>query len=87
MRLVSCQTEHDEVCVSTVETVVCVGVMVWSASLPTNVIHHLERGRKNEERRREKGREEEKGGERRGEGRREKRRKERGRGLGGGGTQ
>ena len=78
MRLVCRQTEHDEVCVSTVETVACVGVMVRSASLPTNVIHHLERGRKNEEGRREK-----EGKRRGGEGRR---RKERGRGLGGGGT-
>ena len=54
VRLVSCQTEHDEVCVSTIETVVCVGVMVRSASLPTNIVHHLGRGRKNEEARREK---------------------------------
>ena len=28
VRLVCRETEHDEVCVSTVETVVCVGVMV-----------------------------------------------------------
>ena len=54
MRLVSCQTKHDEVCVSTIETVVCVGVVVWGASLPTNIVHHLGRGRKDEEGRREK---------------------------------
>ena len=42
MRLVCRQTQHDEVCVSAVETVVRVGVMVRSASLPTNIVHYLE---------------------------------------------
>ena len=41
VRLVCRQTEHDEVCVSTVETVVGVGVMVRSVTLATNIVHHL----------------------------------------------
>ena len=42
VRLVCRQTQHDEVCVSTVETVVRVRVMVRGASLPTNIVHHLD---------------------------------------------
>ena len=38
------KSEHDEVSVSTVEAVVCVGVVVRGAALPANVVHYLEEG-------------------------------------------
>ena len=35
------QTQHDQICVSSVETVVSVGVMVGLTSLTTNEVHDL----------------------------------------------